>query len=163
LIGYLSKTLCFQAPGLRVNFVLPSSLLLLLFFLPFTWGRHRRARTTTALPGATSLELLILFGNNAKPTLADTKVNIFISLSTLSFPLSSGGPISSHPKQKKLLFSQVTQLERARKQKSCWIKKHTRLTKFGIARRQQRIQSQIVHLPMPRWKRSIWEQKFGRN
>jgi hypothetical protein len=32
-----------------------------LFFLPFTWGRHRRARVTTALPGATSLELLILF------------------------------------------------------------------------------------------------------
>jgi hypothetical protein len=38
-------------------------LLLLLFFLPFTWGRHRRARATTALPGASSLELLILFGN----------------------------------------------------------------------------------------------------
>jgi hypothetical protein len=37
-------------------------LLLLLFFLPFTWGRHRRARATTALPRATSLELLILFG-----------------------------------------------------------------------------------------------------
>jgi hypothetical protein len=36
-------------------------LLLLLFFLPFTWGRHRRARATTALPRATSLELLILF------------------------------------------------------------------------------------------------------
>jgi hypothetical protein len=35
---------------------------LLLFFLQFTWGRHRRARATTALPGATSLELLILFG-----------------------------------------------------------------------------------------------------
>jgi hypothetical protein len=35
---------------------------LLLFFLPFTWGRHRRARATTALPGASSLELLILFG-----------------------------------------------------------------------------------------------------
>jgi hypothetical protein len=34
---------------------------LLLFFLPFTWGRHRRARATTALPRATSLELLILF------------------------------------------------------------------------------------------------------
>jgi hypothetical protein len=33
-----------------------------LFFLPFTWGRHRRARATTALPRATSLELLILFG-----------------------------------------------------------------------------------------------------
>jgi hypothetical protein len=30
-------------------------LLLLLFFLPFTWGRHRRARATTALPGASSL------------------------------------------------------------------------------------------------------------
>jgi hypothetical protein len=28
---------------------------LLLFFLPFTWGRHRRARATTALPGASSL------------------------------------------------------------------------------------------------------------
>jgi hypothetical protein len=37
------------------------SLLLLLFFLPFTWGRHRCARATTALPRATSLELLILF------------------------------------------------------------------------------------------------------
>jgi hypothetical protein len=34
---------------------------LLLFFLPFTWGRHRRARATTALPRATSIELLILF------------------------------------------------------------------------------------------------------
>jgi hypothetical protein len=34
-----------------------------LFFLPFTWGRHRRARATTALPRATSLELLILFGH----------------------------------------------------------------------------------------------------
>jgi hypothetical protein len=45
-----------------VNSALPSSLLLLLFFLPFTWGRHRRARVTTALPGVTSLELLILFG-----------------------------------------------------------------------------------------------------
>jgi hypothetical protein len=33
-----------------------------LFFLLFTWGRHRRARATTALPRATSLELLILFG-----------------------------------------------------------------------------------------------------
>jgi hypothetical protein len=33
-----------------------------LFLLPFTWGRHRRARATTALPRATSLELLILFG-----------------------------------------------------------------------------------------------------
>jgi hypothetical protein len=32
-----------------------------LFFLPFTWGRHRRAPATTALPGASSLELLILF------------------------------------------------------------------------------------------------------
>jgi hypothetical protein len=32
-----------------------------LFFLPFTWGRHRRACATTALPRATSLELLILF------------------------------------------------------------------------------------------------------
>jgi hypothetical protein len=30
-------------------------------FLPFTWGRHRCARATTALPRATSLELLILF------------------------------------------------------------------------------------------------------
>jgi hypothetical protein len=36
-------------------------LLLLLFFLPFTWGRHRRPHATTVLPGATSLELLILF------------------------------------------------------------------------------------------------------
>jgi hypothetical protein len=44
-----------------VNSALPSSLLLLLFFLPFTWGRHRRARATTALPRATFLELLILF------------------------------------------------------------------------------------------------------
>jgi hypothetical protein len=35
---------------------------LLLFVLPFTWGRHRHARATTALPRATSLELLILFG-----------------------------------------------------------------------------------------------------
>jgi hypothetical protein len=64
-IAYPSKTLRFQAPGLRVNSALPSSLLLLLFFLPFTWGRHRRARATTAttaLPRATSLELLILFG-----------------------------------------------------------------------------------------------------
>jgi hypothetical protein len=52
----------FQAPGLRVNSALPSSLPLLLFLLPFTWGRHRRARATTALPRATSLELLILFG-----------------------------------------------------------------------------------------------------
>jgi hypothetical protein len=64
-IAYPSKTLRFQAPGLRVNSALPSSLLLLLFFLPFTWGRHlgrhRRARATTALPRATSLELLILF------------------------------------------------------------------------------------------------------
>jgi hypothetical protein len=47
----------FEARGLRVNFTLPSSLLLLLFFLPFTWGRHRRACATTALPVA-----LILFG-----------------------------------------------------------------------------------------------------
>jgi hypothetical protein len=31
-----------------VNSALPSSLRLLLFFLPFTWGRHRRARATTA-------------------------------------------------------------------------------------------------------------------
>jgi hypothetical protein len=45
-----------------VNSALPSSLLLLLFFLPFTWGRHCRARATTALLRATSLELLILFG-----------------------------------------------------------------------------------------------------
>jgi hypothetical protein len=28
---------------------------LLLFLLPFTWGRHRRARATTALPVASSL------------------------------------------------------------------------------------------------------------
>jgi hypothetical protein len=33
-----------------------------LLFLPFTWGRHRRWCATTALPRATSLELLILFG-----------------------------------------------------------------------------------------------------
>jgi hypothetical protein len=51
----------FQAPGLRVNSALPSSLPLLLFFLPFTWGRHQQPRATTALPRATSLELLILF------------------------------------------------------------------------------------------------------
>jgi hypothetical protein len=51
----------FQTPGLRVNSALPSSLPLLLFFLPFTWGRHPRVRATTALPRATSLELLILF------------------------------------------------------------------------------------------------------
>jgi hypothetical protein len=37
-----------------------------LFFLPFTWGRHRRARATTALPGASSLELLILFAKSCK-------------------------------------------------------------------------------------------------
>jgi hypothetical protein len=49
-----------------VNSALPSSLLLLLFFLPFTWGRYRRARATTALPRATSLELLILFGITEK-------------------------------------------------------------------------------------------------
>jgi hypothetical protein len=36
-------------------------MLLLLFFLPFTWGRHHRASATTALPRATSLELFILF------------------------------------------------------------------------------------------------------
>jgi hypothetical protein len=30
-------------------------LLLLSVLLPFTWGRHRRARATTALPGASSL------------------------------------------------------------------------------------------------------------
>jgi hypothetical protein len=47
---------------------------LLLFFLPFTWGRHRRARVTTALPGATSLELLILFGST---------ILYFLSLSRL--------------------------------------------------------------------------------
>jgi hypothetical protein len=45
----------FEARGLRVNSALPSSLLLLLFFLPFTWGRHRRTRATTALPVASSL------------------------------------------------------------------------------------------------------------
>jgi hypothetical protein len=45
----------FEAWGLRVNSALPSRLLLLLFLLPFTWGRHRRARATTALPGASSL------------------------------------------------------------------------------------------------------------
>jgi hypothetical protein len=45
-----------------VNSALPSSLLLLLFFLPFTWGRHCPAPATTALPGTTSLDLLILFG-----------------------------------------------------------------------------------------------------
>jgi hypothetical protein len=37
---------------------------LLLFFLPFTWGRHHCARATTALPRATSLELLILFAHS---------------------------------------------------------------------------------------------------
>jgi hypothetical protein len=45
----------FEARGLRVNYALPSRLLLLSFLLPFTWGRHRRARATTALPGASSL------------------------------------------------------------------------------------------------------------
>jgi hypothetical protein len=39
----------FEARGLRVNSALPSRLLLLLFLLPFTWGRHRRARATTQL------------------------------------------------------------------------------------------------------------------
>jgi hypothetical protein len=58
LIAYPSKTLRFHAPGLRGNSALPSSLLLLLFFLPFTWGRHRRVCATTALPRATSLELV---------------------------------------------------------------------------------------------------------
>jgi hypothetical protein len=38
-----------------VNSTLPSRLLLLSFLLPFTWGRHRCARATTALPGASSL------------------------------------------------------------------------------------------------------------
>jgi hypothetical protein len=65
-----------------VNYALPSSLLLLLFFLPFTWGRHRRAHATTVLPGATSLELLILFGGTnqkfkllaGKPKFGKTKV-----------------------------------------------------------------------------------------
>jgi hypothetical protein len=52
---YPSKKLRFEARGLRVNSALPSSLLLLLFFLPFTWGRHRRAPATTALPVASSL------------------------------------------------------------------------------------------------------------
>jgi hypothetical protein len=45
----------FEARGLRVNSALPSSLPLLLFLLPFTWGRHRCARATTALPVASSL------------------------------------------------------------------------------------------------------------
>jgi hypothetical protein len=45
----------FEARGLRVNSALPSSLLWLMFFLPFTWGGHRRALATTALPGASSL------------------------------------------------------------------------------------------------------------
>jgi hypothetical protein len=45
----------FEARGLRVNSALPSRLLLLSFLLPFTWGRHRRARATTALSGASSL------------------------------------------------------------------------------------------------------------
>jgi hypothetical protein len=44
-------------------------LLLLLFFLPFTWGRHRCARATTALPRATSLELLILFDTTIQPAM----------------------------------------------------------------------------------------------
>jgi hypothetical protein len=42
-----------------------------LFFLPFTWGRHCRAPATTALPGTTSLELLILFDNTAPADRAD--------------------------------------------------------------------------------------------
>jgi hypothetical protein len=46
---YPSKMLRFEARGLRVNSALPSSLPLLLFLLPFTWGRHRRARATTAV------------------------------------------------------------------------------------------------------------------
>jgi hypothetical protein len=45
----------FEARGLRANSALPSSLRLLLFFLPFTWDRHRRVRATTALPVASSL------------------------------------------------------------------------------------------------------------
>jgi hypothetical protein len=49
-----------------VNSSLPSSLILLLFFLPFTWGRHCRAPATTALLGTTSLELLILFGDKPR-------------------------------------------------------------------------------------------------
>jgi uncharacterized membrane protein (DUF485 family) len=52
----------FQAPGLRLNSALPSSLLLLLFLLTFTWVLHRCARMKAALPGATYLELSILFG-----------------------------------------------------------------------------------------------------
>jgi hypothetical protein len=45
----------FKARGLRLNSALPSRLLLLSFLLPFTWGRHRPACATTALPGASSL------------------------------------------------------------------------------------------------------------
>jgi hypothetical protein len=45
----------FEARGLRVNSALLGCWLLLLFFLPFTWVRHRRARATTALPVASSL------------------------------------------------------------------------------------------------------------
>jgi hypothetical protein len=59
-----------------VNSALPSSLPLLLFFLPFTWGHHRRARATTALPRTTSLELLILFALTASPLTASTRLGL---------------------------------------------------------------------------------------
>jgi hypothetical protein len=66
-----------------VNSALPSSLLLLLFFLPFTWGRHRRARATTALPRATSLELLILFASGDGAKEIDKIKKIMLSLSNV--------------------------------------------------------------------------------
>jgi hypothetical protein len=51
----------FGALGLRMNSTLPSSLLLFLFFLPFTWGRHRRARATAAALSEASSQYLHLF------------------------------------------------------------------------------------------------------
>jgi hypothetical protein len=77
-IVYPSKTLRFQAPGLRLNSALPSSLLLLLFLLPFTCVRHRRAQMKAALPGATSLERLILFGvSKVQPTFVFFQAFVF--------------------------------------------------------------------------------------
>jgi hypothetical protein len=53
-----------------------------LFFLPFTWGRHRRARATTALPRATSLELLILFASTETKTVATRNKQTYRQLNT---------------------------------------------------------------------------------